>query len=97
MTSKVQADGFNEKVAQTLGTNDDRLQATYVLIGAGTAAYSAMKAILAQDPHADILIVGEEKEVPYMRPPLSKDLWFQEDSKLAAKLQFEDKKGNPRT
>lgn len=47
----------------------------YILIGSGTASYSAAKAILEREPGARILIIGEEKHLPYMRPPLSKELW----------------------
>ncbi len=32
----------------------------YVLVGAGTASYSALEAIKKSDPNADVLIIGEE-------------------------------------
>lgn len=50
----------------------------YVLVGAGTASYAALKEILERDPSASVLIVGEEEVEPYMRPPLTKDVWKQE-------------------
>jgi len=51
--------------------------APYLLVGAGTASFAAFRAIKARDPTAKIIIVGEEVgQNPYMRPPLSKELWF---------------------
>ena len=50
----------------------------YLMIGAGTAAFAASRAIRAKDPEAKILMIGEESRLPYMRPPLSKELWFGE-------------------
>ncbi|EDV19339.1 uncharacterized protein TRIADDRAFT_33763, partial [Trichoplax adhaerens] len=61
---------------------------TYILIGAGTACYSAFKTISKRDPKARILLIGEEDYVPYMRPPLSKELWFNEDANVAETLRF---------
>lgn len=51
----------------------------YLLIGAGTASFSAYRAIRARDPKAKVLLIGEEASLPYMRPPLSKELWFAEE------------------
>ena len=48
----------------------------YLLVGAGTATFAAYRAIKSKDPTAKILIVGEENRLPYMRPPLSKELWY---------------------
>jgi len=51
--------------------------APYLLVGAGTASFAAFRAIKAKEPTAKIVIVGEEVgQTPYMRPPLSKELWF---------------------
>ena len=61
----------------------------YVLIGAGTASFAAAKAILEKDPAAKILIVGEEGFTPYSRPPLSKQLWFNEDHEAARQLKYQ--------
>ena len=64
----------------------------YLLIGAGTASFAAYRAIKAKDPTAKILIVGDENRLPYMRPPLSKELWYppleevEEDGKTVTKL-----------
>jgi len=51
----------------------------YLLIGAGTASFSAYRAIRARDPKAKVLLIGEEQSLPYMRPPLSKELWFADE------------------
>nr|XP_032811472.1 apoptosis-inducing factor 1, mitochondrial isoform X1 [Petromyzon marinus] len=61
---------------------------TYLLIGGGTAAFAAARAIRAKEPAAQVLIVTEELELPYMRPPLSKELWFSNDSNVADTLKF---------
>ncbi|XP_032811475.2 apoptosis-inducing factor 1, mitochondrial isoform X4 [Petromyzon marinus] len=61
---------------------------TYLLIGGGTAAFAAARAIHAKEPAAQVLIVTEELELPYMRPPLSKELWFSNDSNVADTLKF---------
>jgi programmed cell death 8 (apoptosis-inducing factor) len=49
----------------------------YVLIGGGTAAYSALEAIRESEPNAQVLVISEEEFVPYQRPPLSKEMWFE--------------------
>ncbi len=64
-----------------------------MLIGGGTASYSAYKAIRKNDPEADILIVTEEAYAPYQRPPLSKELWKTSDAKVAETLTFTDYAG----
>ena len=45
-----------------------------------------------RDPLAKILIVGDEEHLPYMRPPLSKELWFMSDKKAVEELRFVTKK-----
>ncbi|KAK9393519.1 Apoptosis-inducing factor 1 mitochondrial-like [Crotalus adamanteus] len=54
----------------------------FLLIGGGTAAFAAARSIRARDPGAQVLIVSEDPEPPYMRPPLSKELcvYFQPPS-----------------
>ena len=37
------------------------------------------RAIRARDPKAQVLLIGEEATLPYMRPPLSKELWFADE------------------
>ncbi|KAF9972313.1 Apoptosis-inducing factor 1, mitochondrial, partial [Actinomortierella ambigua] len=68
----------------------------YVLIGAGTASFAAMEAIREKDPSAAILIIGNEDMGPYMRPPLSKEMWFNKDEATTEKLSFKDWQGKER-
>ena len=49
---------------------------TYVIIGAGLAGVSAVKGIRESDTKGPILLIGNEKDMPYDRPPLSKKLWL---------------------
>jgi programmed cell death 8 (apoptosis-inducing factor) len=58
--------------------NDLPEHVPYLLVGGGTASHSAMRAIRGHDPKAKVLIIGDEKYGPYMRPALSKELWFTE-------------------
>ena len=48
----------------------------YVIIGAGLAGVSAIKGIRESDKKGSILLIGNEKDLPYDRPPLSKKLWL---------------------
>ncbi|KAF9423477.1 Apoptosis-inducing factor 1, mitochondrial [Podila epigama] len=68
----------------------------YVLIGAGTASFAAMEAIREKDPNASILIIGNEDIGPYMRPPLSKEMWFNKSEETTANLSFKDWQGKER-
>ena len=43
-----------------------------------------------------MLIVTEEKYKPYMRPPLSKDLWSTQSEELISQLKFKQYNGNER-
>jgi len=49
---------------------------TYILVGGGMAAGSAISGIREIDTNGSILMISEENELPYNRPPLSKKLWF---------------------
>ncbi|CAL1536613.1 unnamed protein product [Lymnaea stagnalis] len=69
----------------------------YLIIGAGTAAFGAFRAIKSRDPRAKILVVGDEDSVPYMRPPLSKELWFNDDKEEVESLQFKQWNGKKRS
>ena len=40
-----------------------------------------------------VLVVGQEEHTPYMRPPLSKELWFSDDSEGVAALKFKQWNG----
>ena len=48
----------------------------YILIGGGTASYYAALTIRAYDPDSKVLMITDENEAPYNRPPLSKELWL---------------------
>lgn len=52
----------------------------YLLIGGGTASFAAFRAIKSLDPKAKVMVLSEEIETPYMRPPLSKELWLAEEA-----------------
>jgi NADPH-dependent 2,4-dienoyl-CoA reductase/sulfur reductase-like enzyme len=47
----------------------------YLIIGAGMTADAAAKAIRKADARATIGMVGDERQAPYERPPLTKALW----------------------
>ncbi len=40
-----------------------------------------------------VLVVSAEAHFPYMRPPLTKDLWNSEDPKVAVNLKFKNWEG----
>lgn len=48
----------------------------YLIVGPQLAGASAAEGIREVDPNGRILLVGREQDLPYHRPPLSKDLWF---------------------
>src|SRR5688500_18075992 len=49
---------------------------SYIVVGAGLAAASAVEGIREHDRSGSILLIGAEPDLPYDRPPLSKQLWF---------------------
>ncbi|KAG8224807.1 hypothetical protein J437_LFUL002252 [Ladona fulva] len=69
----------------------------YLLIGGGTASLSAFRAIKTRDPKAQVLVVTSEGDFPYMRPPLSKELWFSEDKEAVENLKFKQWNGKERS
>src|SRR5690625_6779341 len=44
-----------------------------IIIGTGIAGVSAAAALRRADPERAIVLIGEEPEVPYRRPPVSKE------------------------
>lgn len=68
----------------------------YLLVGAGTASHSAMRAIRGHDPTAKVLMIGSENNNPYMRPALSKELWFS-DKNTRRNLNFKWWNGKERS
>lgn len=69
----------------------------YLLIGGGTASFSAFRAIKSADPTAKVLVISNECYFPYMRPPLSKEMWFHTNEKNISKLIFKQWNGNERS
>ncbi|XP_042893646.1 apoptosis-inducing factor 1, mitochondrial-like isoform X2 [Penaeus japonicus] len=69
----------------------------YLIIGAGTASVAAFRAIKAKDAKAKVLVISGEGEAPYMRPPLSKELWYSDDPETASKLRFKQWNGKERS
>jgi len=47
----------------------------YVIVGAGLGGVSAAEGIRERDPNGAILLLGVESDLPYDRPPLTKQLW----------------------
>jgi 3-phenylpropionate/trans-cinnamate dioxygenase ferredoxin reductase subunit len=47
----------------------------YLIVGTGMTAVAAARGIRERDPDGSIVLVGEEPDPPYKRPPLSKGLW----------------------
>lgn len=62
----------------------------YVIAGSGLAGVSAVKGIREEDETGSILLIGEEKELPYNRPPLSKDLLLKDESVEDIRIEDED-------
>jgi NADPH-dependent 2,4-dienoyl-CoA reductase/sulfur reductase-like enzyme len=61
---------------------------SYIIVGAGMAGASAVEGIRERDPKGSILLLGTEKDLPYDRPPLSKQLWT--GGKTAAEITLHD-------
>jgi hypothetical protein len=47
----------------------------YIIVGAGLAGAAAVEGIRERDQRGSVLLLGPEKDLPYDRPPLSKQLW----------------------
>jgi len=93
-TQELTPEVVNEPEAEKSGVPS---HVPYLLIGAGTASFAAYRAIKSKDPTAKILIVGDENRLPYMRPPLSKELWFNEDKAAVEELRFKQWNGRERS
>lgn len=46
--------------------------------------------------YCQVLIVTDEPDLPYMRPPLSKELWFSDDPSVTETLRFKQWNGKER-
>lgn len=69
----------------------------YLLIGGGTASFSAFRAIKSSDPKAKVLLITNEPYYPYMRPPLSKEIWYNDDNVNIENLNFKQWNGSERS
>jgi 3-phenylpropionate/trans-cinnamate dioxygenase ferredoxin reductase subunit len=49
------------------------MSGTYVIVGAGLAGAKAAETLRAEGFDGPVVMLGEETERPYERPPLSKD------------------------
>lgn len=47
----------------------------YVIVGGGLAGASAIDGIRELDKDGEILLISQERQIPYHRPPLTKGLW----------------------
>jgi len=72
-------------------------QVPYLLIGGGTASFAAFRAIKSNDPTAQILVISNEPYYPYMRPPLSKEMFYDEDRASVRNLKFRQWNGKQRS
>ncbi|CAL1689061.1 unnamed protein product [Lasius platythorax] len=88
---------FREKIKVPAESKLIPQEVSYLLIGGGTAAFSAFRAIKSRDPKAKVLVIAEEDEFPYMRPPLSKELWYNTDKETTAQLRFNQWNGTQRS
>lgn len=68
----------------------------YLIIGGGTTGFSASRAIRSNDPKARVLIISAEDYFPYMKPPLSKELWYS-GSDLKEKFTFKQWNGREKS
>lgn len=102
-TGKSSTDSTSNKTAAssdetTTSTSTSKLIANlpeeipYLLIGGGTASFGATRAIRVNDPKSKIIIVSNEKWKPYLRPPLSKEIWLTPPD-IASKLLFRQYNG----
>jgi hypothetical protein len=57
------------------------------------APFVTRKRFLPSHRPEQILIVSDEEYPPYMRPPLSKELWKSDDPNVAQTLTFKDWQG----
>ncbi|KAL5280169.1 AIFM1 family protein [Megaselia abdita] len=78
-------------------TKDIPNKVKYLLIGGGTASFSAFRAIKSHDARAQVLMISNELHVPYMRPPLSKELWFSDQKDDDKTYRFKQWTGSERS
>ncbi|XKL61106.1 hypothetical protein PGB90_008163 [Kerria lacca] len=138
----IEDDEKNSRLKIPRYSSDIPKKIPYLLIGGGTASFSAFRAIKSRDPTAKIeflfsssckafifglamcivdcyhfsfindrlkfaktiqnklskvLIISNEIYFPYMRPPLSKEMWFENNENNFTKLNFKQWNGTERS
>jgi 3-phenylpropionate/trans-cinnamate dioxygenase ferredoxin reductase component len=63
---------------------------THVIVGAGLAGAKAAEALREEGFEGSIVLVGDEPELPYERPPLSKDYLRGESPREKARVHPDD-------
>ncbi|CAN7983932.1 unnamed protein product [Ixodes hexagonus] len=87
--------GLGGRAVQPAADTKIPAEVPYLLVGGGTASFAAFRAIRSADPTAKVLVIGDEPYKPYMRPPLSKELWLADDA--AKQLSFKQWNGKERS
>jgi NADPH-dependent 2,4-dienoyl-CoA reductase/sulfur reductase-like enzyme len=62
----------------------DERRVDHLIVGGGMTGSAAAMGVLDRAPEASLALVGAEPVPPYERPPLSKDLWQEEEPDLQA-------------
>ncbi|XP_061936365.1 apoptosis-inducing factor 1, mitochondrial isoform X2 [Apis cerana] len=75
-----------------------KILATLIIAGVAIYAISSTNWFTTKksDSQKDVLVISEE-DLPYMRPPLSKELWRNKDRKISAQLLFKQWNGAQRS
>ncbi|XP_045609743.2 apoptosis-inducing factor 1, mitochondrial isoform X2 [Procambarus clarkii] len=105
-SASVSHDSVGSEIVENVAAHSHKLEVNvagvpehvpYLIIGAGTSCVAAFRAIKARDAKAKVLVISGEGENPYMRPPLSKELWYSDDAEAAKKLRFKQWNGKERS
>lgn len=95
--TKTASTGNKSKQRYPPSSKDLPNEVPYLLIGGGTASFAAFRAIKGHDAKAKVLVISNEPEMPYMRPPLSKELWFNPEKTDLEPLKFKQWNGVERS
>jgi len=90
ITSTVQQEDESKK-SKLIDDLPDEIE--YLIIGGGSAGFAALRSIRANKPLSKVIVISDDSYYPYMKPPLSKELWFAkpELKKDLKFLQWNDK------
>ncbi|XP_073994326.1 apoptosis inducing factor isoform X2 [Rhodnius prolixus] len=69
----------------------------YLIVGGGAAAFSACRTIKGRDATAKVLIITKEPYYPYMKPPLTKELVYNQNRELTEQFSFQQWNGKVRS